>query len=173
MTIPFPNEVRNITDFKPSRGDATFDFKHKVVEWKVPTKDGFSVAGTATLTGTIMGSTTSIDDDVADDDLDASEVGKANTMAGYYDDDTLQHHTVDSHATPSLNNHKKIEQTRRQLMPRSIAVSFAVRGWLPSGIKVDGLNVDAKKSRGLGEGVKPYKGVKYMTVSRKGVERRL
>jgi AP-3 complex subunit mu len=38
---------------------------------------------------------------------------------------------------------------------------------------VDSLVVDTKKSKGLGEGVKPFKGVKYMTVSRRGVERRV
>lgn len=58
------------------------------------------------------------------------------------------------------------------LMPSSVSVSFTVRGWLPSGIRVEGLMVDARKSRGLGEGVKPYKGVKYLCVSRKGVEKR-
>ncbi|RMZ82227.1 hypothetical protein DV738_g1834, partial [Chaetothyriales sp. CBS 135597] len=46
-------------------------------------------------------------------------------------------------------------------------------GWLASGIRVDSLTVDTKKSRGLGEGVRPYKGVKYVTVSRQGVERRV
>lgn len=63
-------------------------------------------------------------------------------------------------------------QLNANLMPNSASVSFSVRGWLPSGIKVDSLNIDPRRSRGLGEGVKPYKGVKYLCVSRKGVERR-
>ncbi|KAL4896825.1 Mu homology domain-containing protein [Aspergillus ambiguus] len=63
-------------------------------------------------------------------------------------------------------------QLNASLMPSSASVSFSVKGWLPSGIKVDSLNVDTRRSRGLGEGVKPYKGVKYLCVSRKGVERR-
>ncbi|KAL4798736.1 Mu homology domain-containing protein [Aspergillus venezuelensis] len=63
-------------------------------------------------------------------------------------------------------------QINASLMPNSAAVSFSVRGWLPSGIKVDSLNIDPRRSRGLGEGVKPYKGVKYICVSRKGIERR-
>ena len=53
-------------------------------------------------------------------------------------------------------------------MPSSASVSFSVKGWLASGIKVENLSV--AKSRGLGEGVKPYKGVKYLTLSRDGVE---
>ncbi|KAL4942523.1 hypothetical protein BDV06DRAFT_192010 [Aspergillus oleicola] len=63
-------------------------------------------------------------------------------------------------------------QINASLMPNSAAVSFSVRGWLPSGIKVESLNIDPRRSRGLGEGVKPYKGVKYICVSRKGIERR-
>ncbi|KAJ5082814.1 AP complex mu/sigma subunit [Penicillium argentinense] len=63
-------------------------------------------------------------------------------------------------------------QINADLMPNSASVSFSVRGWLPSGIKVDSLNIDQRRSRGLGESVKPYKGVKYLCVSRRGVERR-
>ncbi|EAW10773.1 putative AP-3 adaptor complex subunit mu [Aspergillus clavatus NRRL 1] len=63
-------------------------------------------------------------------------------------------------------------QINASLMPNSASVSFSVRGWLPSGVKVDSLNVDPRRSRGLGEGVKPYKGVKYLCISKKGVETR-
>jgi hypothetical protein len=63
-------------------------------------------------------------------------------------------------------------QINASLMPTSASVSFSVRGWLPSGIKVDSLNIDQRRSRGLGDSVKPYKGVKYLCVSRRGVERR-
>ncbi|KAL4881720.1 Mu homology domain-containing protein [Aspergillus karnatakaensis] len=72
--------------------------------------------------------------------------------------------------------HTASRKTRTQinanLMPNSASVSFSVRGWLPSGLKVDSLNIDPRRSRGLGESVKPYKGVKYICVSRKGIERR-
>ncbi|KAL5340487.1 Mu homology domain-containing protein [Aspergillus crustosus] len=71
--------------------------------------------------------------------------------------------------TPSR---KTRTQVNANLMPNSASVSFSVRGWLPSGIKVDSLNIDPRRSRGLGESVKPYKGVKYICVSRKGIERR-
>lgn len=67
---------------------------------------------------------------------------------------------------------KSKKELNASLMPNSAAVSFSVRGWLPSGIRVESLSVDPLRSRGLGEGVKPYKGVKYVCVSRRGVERR-
>jgi hypothetical protein len=35
---------------------------------------------------------------------------------------------------------------------------------LASGVKVDSLVLDQRRSRGVGEGVRPYKGVKYLTV---------
>jgi hypothetical protein len=63
-------------------------------------------------------------------------------------------------------------QLNASLMPNSASVSFSVKGWLPSGLRVDSLNIDPRRSRGLGEGVKPYKGVKYLCVSKKGVEAR-
>ena len=72
------------------------------------------------------------------------------------------------HAPPR----KTKPQVNASLMPSSASVSFVVRGWLPSGIKVESLNIDPRRSRGLGEGVRPYKGVKYLCVSRRGVERR-
>ncbi|OJJ82897.1 putative AP-3 adaptor complex subunit mu [Aspergillus glaucus CBS 516.65] len=67
---------------------------------------------------------------------------------------------------------KTKSQLNASLMPNSASVSFVVQGWLPSGIKVDSLSIDHRRSRGLGEGVRPYKGVKYLCVSRRGVEAR-
>jgi len=158
VTIPFPSEVRNITDFRPSRGDATFNLTTKTIEWKVPTsaKDG-SVSGTATLKGTIMGP---LDHD-ADQPADP-------TMDEYYPSSPTHATGAD---TMTLTDGKKV--SKKHLLPRTISTSFTVKGWLPSGIKVDALMIDTKKSKGLGDGVKPYKGVKYLCVSRQGVERRV
>lgn len=51
-----------------------------------------------------------------------------------------------------------------------VLVSFVVKGWLVSGFKVESILIDMRKSKGLGEGVKLYKGVKYLIVSKGGVE---
>ncbi|KAJ5744369.1 hypothetical protein N7533_009239 [Penicillium manginii] len=74
--------------------------------------------------------------------------------------------------TPRSTSRRTKAQINASLMPNSASVSFSVQGWLPSGIKVDSLNIDQRRSRGLGESVKPYKGVKYLCVSKRGVERR-
>ena len=169
VTMPFPAGVRSVTELKPSRGEATYNAFDRVVEWRVPTKDGASVNGTASLTGTVTGPFHTVND--LDEEAQAAEVGKVNTMAGYYNEDVVATQSAE-HET-STNGTTKRTQANKALMPRSIAVSFNVKGWIPSGIKVDSLAVDVKKSKGLGDGVRPYKGVKYLTVSRQGVERRV
>jgi len=172
VTMPFPTEVRSVVELKASRGEANYNNFNRTIEWRVSTKDGASINGVATLTGTISGPL-NLDDSL--DNLDAAEEAKSRTLASYYDDDSVavqSHHAahVDGSAPSSQ---AKRSQASRALVPRSIAVSFSVKGWLPSGIKVDSLNVDVKRSKGLGEGVRPVKGVKYLTISRQGVERRV
>lgn len=183
VRIPIPSGVRNVTDLRPSRGDANFISWERCIEWRIPTKDGASVDGTATLYGSVVGQ--------LDSALDANENGndgntaqvKANPLLGYYDEDSAA--AIDSYQETSspatskavvdptpVAKPRKIE-VNKALMPTSVVVSFSVKGWLPSGIKVESLAVDVQKSRGLGDGVKPYKGVKYLTVSKNGVERRI
>ncbi|EPE10037.1 adaptor complexes medium subunit family protein [Ophiostoma piceae UAMH 11346] len=58
------------------------------------------------------------------------------------------------------------------LMPSSASLSFSVKGWLASGVRIESIVLDTKRSRGLGEGIKPFKGVKYVTVSKGGIELR-
>lgn len=53
------------------------------------------------------------------------------------------------------------EHKRHPASPLWFKVSFAYKGQLPSGLKVDSLKLISAK--GLGESVKPYKGVKYIT----------
>lgn len=171
VTIPLPMHVRSVTELKTSRGEADFNASTKTVEWRVPTKDGSSINGVATLTGTIAGPFNPGDEQ--QDDLDAAETGRTKTLAGYYDNESVA--MVESHLSENEAHHTndKKSQVNKGLMPGSIAVSFNVKGWLPSGIRVDSLLIDTKKSKGLGDGVKPYKGVKYLTVSRQGIERRI
>jgi hypothetical protein len=73
-------------------------------------------------------------------------------------------------AESNTERDERLVERNKVLMPSSTRISFTVKGWLASGIKVESLTVDTKNSRGLGEGVKPYKGVKYLSVSNGGVE---
>ena len=49
-------------------------------------------------------------------------------------------------------------------MPSCARLSFRMKNVLASGIRVNSLVLDQRRSRGVGEGVRPYKGVKYLTV---------
>ncbi|KAL8692189.1 MAG: hypothetical protein Q9224_004007 [Gallowayella concinna] len=172
VTIPIPNAVRSVIDLRASRGEAYFTTSENMVEWRLSTKAAASV-GTATLRCTVVGP-------LADDDTDGMANGfHTSSMAGDYDEqqDAYQSSAPEPVKATSTRDQQESQDQRKThlnapLMPSSASISFSVKGWLASGIKVDGLVIDTRKSKGLGEGVKPYKGVKYLTVSRKGIETR-
>ena len=171
VAVPIPPAVRAIADIRASRGEAFFTASESIIEWRIPTKDAPAV-GTAILRCTIVAPSTEEDEPGSPNGI------RLNSTPGQSDE--LE--TAYQSSVPSSRDLPKKERDERQdlrqvqqnapLMPSSASVSFSVKGWLASGIKVDGLVVDVRKSRGLGEGVKPYKGVKYLTVSRNGVETR-
>ncbi len=162
VMIPLPSDVRNISEIRASRGDTIYNPGEKNLEWHIPAKE--AVAGGATLRCTVVGP-------LADEeDFDANEF---KLDASYNsEEEAYQSHPIIAppiEATEEQRDAKKVAQNKI-LMPHSTMVSFSVKGWLASGIKVESLVIDTRKSRGLGEGVKPYKGVKYLTVSRGGIE---
>ena len=162
VTVPLPTDVRNLSEIRASRGDTIYNPGEKNLEWHIPAKE--AVAGGATLRCTVVGPLS------AEEDFE----GHGFKLEGNYnyDEEAYQSPPVEApkvEATDEQRDAKKIAQNQI-LMPSSTMVSFSVKGWLASGIKVESLVIDTRKSRGLGEGVKPYKGVKYLTVSRGGVE---
>ncbi|KAI4130274.1 MAG: hypothetical protein LQ338_001812 [Usnochroma carphineum] len=172
VTVPIPDTVRSVIDLRASRGEAYFTAAENVVEWRIPMKAAAS-PGTATLRCTVVGPLTDTDDENMVNGF------HSNHGAADYDErqDAYQSSSSVLIKASSTREQQESQEPRRvqqnvPLMPSSASVSFSVKGWLASGIKVDGLNIDTRKSRGLGEGVKPYKGVKYMTVSKKGIETR-
>lgn len=173
--IPLPTSVRNIADLRVVRGtgDAGYAPGDRSIEWRISSREigilmsqdrGGGVGATATLRGTVVGQ--------EDDTLEPEPVSFSTSTYDYDDDDSSkpdapgksQHHAEDADA-------KRIKQNK-VLMPSCATVSFSVKGWLASGIKVESLTLDHKRSKGLGSGVTPYKGVKYLCVSRRGVEAR-
>lgn len=168
VTIPIPRTVRNITDLRASRGEAYFSLAENMVEWRISTKDT-AAAGNATLRCTITGPS-------SEDEEEPNGFQFTSTTEENHENETYQTSVSEAKPLPTKEREEQRDPRRVQqnapLMPSSASVSFSVKGWLASGIRVDGLVIDARKSRGLGEGVKPYKGVKYLTVSKKGVETR-
>ncbi|KAI9805637.1 MAG: hypothetical protein M1833_005129 [Piccolia ochrophora] len=173
VKIPVPPLVRNLSELRTSRGEAHYAPGDHVIEWRLPTKD--STSGVATLRCTVVGVAPGTGD--TDSSTIADPVPLPSTYA--YDEDTPYQSSGPSAApaapTPAPATTQQTRDERRaaanaSLMPSSATVSFAVKGWLASGIRVESLVVSTRTSRGLGEGVRPYKGVKYLTVSKEGVE---
>jgi len=173
VTIPIPSDVRNISDLRASKGEAHYLASESTVEWRVSNKEIAAMGSTgATLRCTVVGP-------VAQREDDSPQTLTLRTDTFDYDDTVPSSYQSANSATStravetSAARDTRRVQPNAALMPRSASLSFSVRGWLASGIKVEGLVVNAKTSKGLGAGVTPYKGVKYHTVSRRGVEVRV
>ncbi|KAG9242698.1 Adaptor complexes medium subunit family-domain-containing protein [Calycina marina] len=166
VTVPLPADVRNLSDVRASRGETTYNAGEQNIDWHIPAKD--AVSGGATLRCSVVGPQSELEEDFE---------GNGFKLDGNYDyeDDAYQAPETTTKPPEPTEEQRDAKDARRVaqnkiLMPNSANVSFSVKGWLASGIKVETLQIDTRKSRGVGEGVKPYKGVKYLTVSRGGVE---
>jgi AP-3 complex subunit mu len=168
--VPLPAAVKNIADLRVVRGtgDAGYAPGDRGIEWRISSREigmlmgqdrGGGVGATATLRGTVVGE--------LQDTSELEPVVLSTTTYDYDDDENLEKRTLQPE-----NKDPSDKERNRPLMPSCATVSFSVKGWLPSGIKVESLNLDQKRSKGLGSGVTPYKGVKYLCVSRRGVEAR-
>lgn len=177
--IPLPPSVSNILDLRVARGmgDASYAPGSAAISWTISSREiavlmaqdrGGGVGCHATLSGTVVGA------NEEDESVGYDDAVSLSTATYNYDDDAPSSYQAAPTTTAPQRNDGQADEKRRKankiLMPSAATVSFSVKGWLPSGIKVESLNVDQKKSRGLGGGVTPYKGVKYLCVSRKGVE---
>ncbi|KAI0532544.1 Adaptor complexes medium subunit family-domain-containing protein [Xylaria digitata] len=166
VSVPLPSDVRNLIDVRPSKGDASYNPGDNILEWHIPSKElaaGISYFGLrCTVTGPL-----------ADDAIEEDPTGFGFVKDYSYDEpyqDSTAHHKQKEQAKGSEEERdaRKVAQNKI-LMPSSASVSFSVKGWVPSGIKVESIVIDPRKSRGLGEGIKPYKGVKYLTISKGGL----
>lgn len=163
ISIPVPEDVRNLPEIRPSRGDATYNPGDKELRWHIPAKELSTGSSSFGLRCTVVGQPTEDEEDSSMvNDYAYDEPYQAETAAPKLDKAAGQE-------TEEGRDARKVAQNKI-LMPSSASASFTVKGWLPSGVKVESIMLDTKKSRGLGEGVKPYKGVKYLTVSKGGVE---
>jgi len=183
MRIPLSSAVRNINDLRPSRGEAHYTPGDGAVEWRIAGKDAAALANSVHSAG---GTAATLKCSVVGPLGESDENGPGNASLEVrgetweYDEDTVgtgAYHRSAAQAKAAKASETQFEQRDQRrmrqnatLMPSSATVSFQVKGWLASGVKVERVLVDTQKSRGLGAGVTPYKGVKYLTVSRGGVE---
>ena len=172
VRIAIPADVKNLRELRASKGQATYNPGGESIEWQISGREASTLISTmrsadvgvaATLRATVIGQEADV--------LGDSDPKEAETYE--YTDDTAPYQTqAQPEQKPSADEtgNSKIKERNRLLMPSSATVSFSVKGWLPSGLKVDKLFVDPQRSKGLGSGVSPYKGVKYLTASRDGIE---
>ncbi|KAF7543528.1 hypothetical protein G7046_g9981 [Stylonectria norvegica] len=167
ITIPLPADVRNLSEIRPSKGDASFNPGDKILEWHIPAKElsgGTSYFG---LRCTVVGPL--VPDDDQESDPNGFGFGNDYSYSEPYQSVPVTKTAQDRDKASDDKDAKKVAHNKI-LMPSSASVSFSVKGWLASGLRVESIMIDARKSRGIGEGIKPYKGVKYLTVSKGGVE---
>ncbi|CAJ2503122.1 Uu.00g105160.m01.CDS01 [Anthostomella pinea] len=169
VSVPLPSDVRNLSDVRPSKGDASYSPGDQILEWHIPAKELSAGTSYFGLRCTVLGP---VVEDLEEADPNGFGFGEDYTYDEPYQssaDAAEEKPKKNGKATEEDKDAKKVAQNKI-LMPSSASVSFSVKGWLPSGVKVESILIDARKSRGIGEGVKPYKGVKYLTVSKGGVE---
>lgn len=139
---PTSLDSNRITNIKPGRithGD--FSYKGKgISEWNLRT---ISSNIQPMLHGTIM--TTSLDDSGSNSDVF---------------NDSEQHDLIEG-ITGNGDDKNKVSKSILPTKPLHLKLSYSHKGAIASGIKVDSLKIVSAK--GLGETVKPYKGVKYIT----------
>nr|POE96622.1 isoform 2 of ap-3 complex subunit mu-1 [Quercus suber] len=164
VSIPLASSVRNISDLHASKGEAQWLVAESRVEWKVSAKD--LETGNQTLRCTVQGLTADIDE------VHEHTNGMTATTYDYDDDQAAVHGPGSGSVADEEISKAQPIQAAQHFMPTSATLSYSVKGSVPSGLRVESLLIDAKKSRGLGDGVKPYKGVKYLTVSAGGIEAR-
>ncbi|KAL6856486.1 clathrin adaptor, mu subunit [Trichoderma novae-zelandiae] len=165
VTIPLPEDVRNLSDIRPSRGDASFNRAEGRLEWHIPAKEISGPTSHFGLRCTVVGALA--DDEEEEFDPTGFGFGTDYSYNEPYQNAAAAKSGKEKAGTDDEQDPKKVAQNKI-LMPSSAAVSFSVKGWLASGLKIESIVLDTRKSRGLSEGVKPYKGVKYLTVSKGG-----
>lgn len=170
--IPLPPAVRNLSDMRPSKGESHWNPADGNVEWRISPKD--LGPGGAILRCSVLGPLNDENNNADGSSSSSGGVVNGKTATTYdYDEEPTGGYYSSSKSKSGMNGPDRTEQQNarnRELMPSCATVSFSVKGWLASGLKVESLVLDTKKSRGLAPSVKPYKGVKYLTVSRQGVE---
>ncbi|KAJ4302554.1 hypothetical protein N0V88_002704 [Collariella sp. IMI 366227] len=170
VTVPLPEGVRSLSEVRPTKGDANYNPGDRALEWTISNKELAQGTSSFALRCTVVGQ-------MADEDEEEGDPTGFGFGGGYVYDEPYQSSSPKAKparaAVDAGGGGERDERRAAQnkiLMPSSASVSFAVKGWLASGIKVESIHLDPRKSRGVGESVKPYKGVKYLTVSKGGVE---
>jgi AP-3 complex subunit mu len=184
ISVPLPETVRNASELRVSRGTFSYAPGAKSIEWKVfanRTQKDLVQSNIENSVAVLKASLVEAGKYSANLDtngLPSTDFEADTSGDGDYSEDTYRDSSADD--TSKARNETSAETTAKAdksyLMPAAATASFQVRGWLPSGIKVESLEF-TKSSRGLNTGagmggavIKPYKGVKYLCACDRGIE---
>ncbi|KAI0189987.1 Adaptor complexes medium subunit family-domain-containing protein [Xylaria flabelliformis] len=155
VSVPLPSDVRNLSDVRPSKGDASYSPGDRLLEWHIPAKELSAGTSYFGLRCTVVGP---LADDTTEEDSSGFGFGKDYSYDEPYQGSAARHQSKQQLKGSEEERDARRVAQNKILMPSSASVSFSVKGWVPSGVKVESIVIDHRKSRGLGEGVKPYKG---------------
>lgn len=178
--VSLPPSVRNVTELRASKGEATWTPTDASIEWAVSSRVLSTFQGTVMnlRCGVVGPESAAADDDDGNND-DQSNTVMTLTNSGDYDPDDNITAASKHPKRPSIRPSPSSDDEARRIasvarnsafMPLCVRLGFNVRGWLASGLRVESLAIDHRRSKGVGDGVKPYKGVKYLTASEGGIE---
>jgi len=156
IVIPLPPSVKTVLSVKVTKGQFFHDMDGKnQILWRLPSLASGSIGPGSihTLKAEIVPREISMEEDEQEEE-------EVSNFDNSYDTSSSSKRKVKL-PTDTQNDKSKPSLAVMSSMPRSAQLSFTLRGALPSGLKVDSLQIVGGK--GLGEGVKPYKGVKYIT----------
>ncbi|CAG9943506.1 unnamed protein product [Clonostachys rosea f. rosea IK726] len=146
VTVPLPAGVRNLSEVRPSKGDASFNPGDRVLEWHIPAKEMSGPTSYFGLRCTVVGPLT----EEEDNDSDAGGLGFNTDFP--YNEPYQSTSSAKAEPEPKVDDKerdaKKVAQNKI-LMPTSASVSFSVKGWLASGLKVESIVLDIRKSHGV------------------------
>lgn len=154
VKVPLPPAVKTLVGTRCSRGE--FHHEGRELTWRIPMNGGFSsTGGTVTLRSGVVVKSTGEEDESDDEAVVAPDEGE------YKEDLPRDTNGGGSKKKDKTESKKRNDKRMAMAMPRCALVSFSVKGWLASGVKVESLKIVGGK--GINESVKPYKGVKYLT----------
>ncbi|KAK9426130.1 putative Adaptor complexes medium subunit family-domain-containing protein [Seiridium unicorne] len=133
VTVPLPSDVRNLSDVRPSKGDATYNPGDKFLEWHIPQKELASGTTYYSLKATVLGPLT---DEDTQDDPTGFGFGKDYSYEEPYQSAPSPTVVKKLGGSEEEKDAKRLAQNKI-LMPSSASISFSVKGWIPSGVKIE------------------------------------
>ncbi|RPA73649.1 hypothetical protein BJ508DRAFT_366633 [Ascobolus immersus RN42] len=163
ITIPLPRTVKALANVRVGKGEYGHEPGGDVV-WRIPAGVGSAVFRAEVVLKAWADNSDSDEEGQEGGDLLGSGTGfgeySSTASGGKAGKEGKEGKGVEG-PSAGASSRKGHSAKASVGMPRCALVAFSVKGWVASGVKVESLKVVGGK--GVGEGVRPYKGVKYLS----------